>query len=57
MVSSRNFYCLKCGSCFGGRGNGRCVICGGPLKRDDLMEEEDYANLAEEMESRKEKRI
>ena len=53
MVSSRNFYCLECGACFGGKGNGKCPTCGGRLKRDDLMEEEDYADLAVKMTARK----
>ena len=53
MVSSRNFYCLKCGASYGGKGQGHCtqwykgMPCGGHLKRDDLLTEEDWEQLRE----------
>jgi len=51
MVSSRNFYCLKCGSTAGHKGkceqwvNGK--LCGGQRKRDDQLTEEDWEQLRE----------
>ena len=44
-----NFVCLKCGAYCGHRG--KCDLCGGYLKADRLLTEEDFERLMESAEA------
>lgn len=40
-----NFVCLNCGAWWGGHGTGKCAHCGGALKADRLLTEDDNDRL------------
>ena len=42
---SFNFVCTKCGATYGGRHGGKCPACGGVMKRDDLITDEDLEKI------------
>ena len=50
-AEDKGHICLKCGAGYGGRGQGHCtqwykgMPCGGHLKRDDQLTEEDWEQL------------
>lgn len=42
-----SFVCLKCGAWWGALGNGKCAHCGGMLKADRLLTEDECEHLAD----------
>jgi len=46
-AGSDSFVCLKCGAWWGSRGTGKCANCGGMLKADRLITEDEWDHLFE----------